>query len=170
MSNPNNLIRPAVFDTVETSRRQVAFQQHRDMAQNNDVAQTIRQIITEQLPVLLQQAQTNSFDFTNAENQSINPEHQRNLDDLDKVPDIVKGLREFSGNPAEFGSWKKGVDRILGTYGHIKGTSKYFGILHTIRNKITGNADIALEAYNVPLNWTAISTTRPAHLSSPKQH
>lgn len=144
MSNPNNLIRPAVLNTVETSRRQAAFQQHRDMAQNNDVAQTIRQIITEQLPVLLRQAQTNSFDFTNAENQSINPENQRNLDDLDKVPDIVKGLREFSGNPAEFGSWKKGVDRILGTYEHIKGTSKYVGILHTIRNKITGNADIAL--------------------------
>jgi len=44
------------------------------MALYKDVAQTIRQIIKEQLPVLLRQAQINSFDFTNAENQSINPE------------------------------------------------------------------------------------------------
>ena len=66
--------------------------------------------------------------------------------------DILKSLREIFGDPAEFGSSNKSIDRILKTYEHTGGTAKYFGILHTIRTKITGNADTALESYNIPLN------------------
>jgi len=69
----------------------------------------------------------------------------------------VKSIRGFSGDRSELSSWKKGVDRILETYAGQEGTAKYFGILHSIRNKITGNADTALESYNIPLNWSAIS-------------
>lgn len=62
----------------------------------------------------------------------------------------------FFGNPTEFGSWKKSVERVLKIYETLKGTPKYFGILNVVRNKITGNADIALESYNTPLNWDCI--------------
>ena len=48
-------------------------------------------------------------------------------------------------------------------YEHTKGTPKYYGILNTIRNKIVGEADIALESYNTPLDWTAISKCLSLH-------
>lgn len=43
---------------------------------------------------------------------------------------------------------KKSVDRILHIYEPLRGTPKYYGKLSVIRNKITGNADVALESYN----------------------
>lgn len=133
------------------------------MAQPEQLAEIVRQILAEQLPTLLHQSQSSSFDFANVESQGINPEYQHNLQDLDKVPDIVRSLHDFSGDPAEFGSWKKSVDRILETYAHTVGTAKYFGILHTIRNKIKGIADIAPGSYNVPLNCAAISKCLTLH-------
>jgi len=47
-----------------------------------------------------------TLDFTDVSDQVVEPEYRNNLVDFDKVPDIVKSIREFSGNPAEFGSWK----------------------------------------------------------------
>jgi len=74
------------------------------MAQPEQLAEIVRQILAEQLPTLLHQSQSSSFDFANVESQGINPEYQHNLQDLDKVPDIVRSLHDFSGDPAEFGS------------------------------------------------------------------
>ena len=71
--------------------------------------------------------------------QNIDPRFLNKLDDLDKIPDVVKSLRDFSGQPGKFGSWKKSVDGILKIYENLKGTPKYYGILSVIRNKITGN-------------------------------
>jgi len=82
---------------------------------------------------------------------------------MDKIPDIVKSLREFSGQPGQFSSWKKSVDRILKAYEHLKGTPKYYGIINVIRNKITGEADMALESYNTPLNWKSIARCLTLH-------
>lgn len=82
---------------------------------------------------------------------------------MDKIPDIVKTIRNFSGQPGEFGSWKKSVDRILKIYEHMKGTPKYYSILTAIRNKITGNADISLESNNTPLKWEQISKCLVLH-------
>lgn len=45
------------------------------------------------------------------------------------MPDIVKSLWEFFGDPAEFGSWKKSIDRLLKRYEHTVGIAKYFGNL-----------------------------------------
>lgn len=87
------------------------------------------------------------------------------LDELDKVPDIVKSTREFSGRPGEFNSWKKSVDRVLELYESIKGTARYYAILHTIRTKITGDADTALESYRTPLNWNSIKKCLMMHYS-----
>lgn len=105
----------------------------------------------------------------------LNPESQTNNDidqpievghdltDMDKIPDIVKSLRDFSGQPGQFSSWKKSVDRILRVYESLKGTPKYYGILNVIRNKITGDADIALESYNTPLDWEKIAKCLTLH-------
>jgi len=49
------------------------------------------------------------------------------------------------------------------TYTPFVGTPKYYGILHTIRNKIVGSADVALEFYSIPLDWNAMSRCLTLH-------
>lgn len=93
------------------------------------------------------------------------PITQVNVRELDSIPDIVKSLREFSGSPGEFSSWRKSVDRTLDLFESIKGTSRYFAILHTIRLKVTGDADTALESYRTPLNWGRIKKCLMMHYS-----
>lgn len=87
------------------------------------------------------------------------------LGELDKVPDLVKTLREFSGKSGEFNSWRKSVDRVLDLYSTIRGTGRYYAILHTIRTKITGDADTALESYRTPLDWPRIKKCLMMHYS-----
>lgn len=88
-----------------------------------------------------------------------------NIEQSERVPDVVKCLREFSGKDGEFSSWRKSVDRILLMYGRKKDTPKYFAILHTIRHKIVGEADTALESYRTPLNWSKIKKCLMLHYS-----
>lgn len=88
-----------------------------------------------------------------------------NVEDSERVPDVVKCLREFSGKPGEFSSWRKSVDRIFQMYEQISNTPKYFVILHTIRHKIVGEADAALESYRTPLNWSKIKKCLMLHYS-----
>lgn len=102
-------------------------------------------------------------DINNDVDIPVNVNNEGNLSDMDKVPDIVKSLRDFSGKPGEFSSWKKSVERILAIYEHLKGTPKYYGILSVIRNKIVGEADTALESYNTPLNWDKIAKCLTLH-------
>ena len=190
MANFNNLLRPPVLNIEQTFNapiqesdenlipqptqqqrqlnRQEAFQQSRNMnnSGNNNTEEMeaiIRRLISEQLPTLMQANQNPTLDFASLNDEEILPINRANIGDLDKVPDVVKCLREFSGNPAEFNSWKKSVDRVLSVYQDKIGTAKYFGILHTIRNKIVGSADAALESYNIPLNWTAICKCLTLH-------
>lgn len=85
------------------------------------------------------------------------------LEELDKVPDIVKSLREFSGKPGEFSSWRKSVERVIDLYSSLRGTGKYYAILHTIRTKIIGEADTALESYRTPLDWAKIRKCLMVH-------
>lgn len=95
--------------------------------------------------------------------QTINPDQRVNINDLDKIPDVVRSLREFSGQPGEFSSWRKSVERILKIYEHLRGSAKYYGIINVIRNKIVGHADHVLESYNTPLNWDNISRCLTLH-------
>lgn len=95
--------------------------------------------------------------------EQINAGAGNGIGELDRIPDVVRCLRDFSGDPGEFGSWKKSVERILQMYEPIRGSHKYFGILSVIRNKIIGHADIVLESYNTPLNWAAISRCLNTH-------
>lgn len=122
----------------------------------DQLTQLISKIVIETLAInnTAESIRPSPFD---APDVSIRPEYSNRISELDKVPDIVKGLREFNGNPAEFSSWKKSVDRIMEIYTGQEGSPRYFGILHTIRNKITGLADTALESYSVPLDWSAIT-------------
>lgn len=53
----------------------------------------------------------------------------------------------------------------MNIYEPQKGTAKYFAILHTIRHKVVGEADTALESYRTPLNWKAIRKCLVLHFS-----
>lgn len=88
-----------------------------------------------------------------------------NMSEIEKIPDIVKSIRDFSGTPGEFNPWRKSVDRVLDLYEAQKNTGRYYAILHTIRNKIVGEADTALEAYRTPMHWTKIKKYLMMHYS-----
>lgn len=166
MANPNNIIRPSAFSSNERpvpSERHDLPEQHRVDMSVEQLTALIGQTVAQVLPGLIKQMNNNTLDFTDVSDQVVEPEYRNNLADFDRVPDIVKSIREFSGNPAEFGSWKKSVDRIMETYTPFVGTPKYYGILHTIRNKIVGSADVALESYSIPLDWKAMSRCLTLH-------
>ena len=152
MSNPNNLIRPPVVNLQEN---QATFNMR-------DLEIEIRRMIGEEI----QEQARNSNSARNQvidQDKVIDPQHRAQLNDLDRVPDVVRSLREFTGQPGEYSSWRKSVERILNIYKHLKGTPKYFGILSVIRNKILGSEDAILESYNTPLNWESISRCLTLH-------
>lgn len=171
----NNIIKPSVLsqpsqssqssqpsqppdqDTPRSSQLQNSFELQ------SLIASIVSQVLASQGPTLMRNYMNPNAELATATDQNIDSQYRNNLAELDKIPDIVRCLREFSGNPAEFSSWKKSVDRVLKIYEHTKGTPKYYGILSVIRNKIIGNADIALESYNTPLDWKAISRCLTIH-------
>lgn len=57
-------------------------------------------------------------DINNEADEPILAVNNLNLVDMDRIPDVVKSLREFSGQLGEFLSWKKSVERILKIYEH----------------------------------------------------
>jgi hypothetical protein len=124
--------------------------------QKSSVDLTDLQKVLEEI-ILKKQSEDNGLD------QDFNIDLDSDLKGMERIPDIVKSIREFSGNPSEYGSWKKSVDRILRIYSNIVGTTKYYTILNVIRNKIVGDADIALESYNTPLNWEKIAKCLNLH-------
>lgn len=152
MSNPNNLIRPPVLGPSPQNPNP----QHPQNEENRDILRQITEVVNRILDDRLTVRNVVEVD----EHVSIGPQ---GIGELDKIPDVVRSLRDFAGDPGEFGSWKKSVDRILEVYEPIRGSHKYFGILNTIRNKIIGQADIVLESYSTPLNWTAISRCLTTH-------
>lgn len=160
MANPNNLIRPPILSVNQTEQNRVNMN---PQELNAHISRIVSEAIASQVPQLIRQQNNPNNDFLDVPNQIIQPQHRGNLNDLDKIPDVVKSIREFSSDRGEFSSWKKGVDRIIENYAALQGTAEYFGIIHTIRNKIVGNADTVLESYNVPLDWNAISKCLTMH-------
>lgn len=102
MANQNNLIRPPVLNSNQAPGNQVPNQQ-------NITAEIEAQIIN-----LVRRTYEEEQQDRNREeilvDQGINTQYNNNLTDLDKITDIVECLREFSGSPTEFGSWKKSVE------------------------------------------------------------
>lgn len=163
MSNPNNLIRPPVLPNPASGSNPTQNAQLSIDDLTSLISNIASDVLRRQGPQVVQAALNPNNNLDNISDQQIDDRHRDNLSDMDKIPDVVKCLKEFSGQPGEFSSWKKSVTRILEIYEPLRGTTKYYGILSVIRNKITGNADIALESYNTPLNWSAISQCLSTH-------
>lgn len=164
MSNPQNLVRPPVLNAPPPTLAAPA--NTNNPLTMDQLTEVISGIVTnmfqQQGRNMVQAALNPNASFSDVRDITIDTASP-NISELDKIPDVVRCLREFSGAPGEFNSWKKSVDRILQIYEPQRGSPKYYGILNVIRNKIVGNADIALESYNTPLDWKAISRCLTLH-------
>ena len=84
-----------------------------------------------------------------------------NTDSIERIPDLVKDLPTFTGDSRELNSWIDDVQSIINLYetnhqSPIEAQNKYHMVCKTIRRKIRGEANDALVASNVNLNWKLI--------------
>lgn len=92
------------------------------------------------------------------------PKTEQELKDIGRLPDSVKELQVFDGNPSHYVSWIYGVESILKDYEIVKDKPVYRAILQSIRQKIRGTADAALLSYNIyDENWNAIKGCLSLH-------
>ena len=96
--------------------------------------------------------------FTKPDRTSVNPES------FEKIPDLVKDLPIFTGDPSELNSWLSDVDSLVQLYqtkrtDTIERQNKYHMICKFIRRKIRGEANDSLVASNVGINWNLIKKT-----------
>lgn len=89
-----------------------------------------------------------------------NPRFQidRNLgfEDRGKIPQIVRDLPDFSGNPRDLSSWMLDVEDVLELFSDLRDTFQYHLLIKTIRRKIKGEANDALITSNTPTQWENI--------------
>jgi len=104
--------------------------------------------------------------FKTVTDQTIAQEYAGRINELDRLPDVVRTLKDFSNNRTEFTSWRKSVDRVFEIYSAQQGSPKHYGILLVVRSKIVGEADDVLEAFNTPLNRKAISQCLTDHFAA----
>lgn len=154
--NENNLLRPPILANIPNPPEVPGLSQQQ-------VESIVSSIVERECRRIIDSVVNPGGDPSLEIDQAINDDQLGNLSEMDKIPDVVKSLREFSGQPGEFSSWKKSVERILKIYEKQKGSPKYYGILNVIRNKIVGQADTALESYCTPLNWERISRCLTLH-------
>lgn len=125
MANPNGLIRPPVLGTPPPNPSPMPAQPSISAQAPNTpnaaeltalITNIVSQVLSSQTKSLVQSYLNPNSELVTATDQTIEERHRNNLADLDKVPDVVRCLREFSGKPGEFSSWKKSVERVLQIY------------------------------------------------------
>lgn len=80
--------------------------------------------------------------------------------DLGKVPDFVKEIKIFKGDPTRLIDWITDVDSIFRTYRDNGATPSQINILErSVRRKIDGEAADILNANNISFSWTDIKNT-----------
>lgn len=85
-------------------------------------------------------------------------------DSIEKVPDLVRDLPSFTGDPTDLNSWLKDAGGLVEWYtprgnATIAKRNTFHAICKTIRRKIKGEAHNALVASNVNCNWHLIKRT-----------
>lgn len=75
-----------------------------------------------------------------------------------RVPDIIKGLPQYSGSLHQLNTWIQSVDRILNHFKSLAKTDIYQLWLQEIRNKIVGEAGDMLASNGIPLDWPTIKS------------
>lgn len=96
--------------------------------------------------------------FTHHDGSAVDPES------FGKIPDLVKDLPNFTGEPGELNNWLCDVDSLVKLYqtnsSHsVEQQNRFHMVCKTIRRKIRGEANDALVASNVSINWNVIKRT-----------
>ena len=110
MSNPDNLIGPATLNHTPPNA-QISLDEL-----NSLITYIETEIFTRQGPQIVLVTLHPNAGPNIISDQVIEEQFRNNLGDLDKIPDIVKCLREFSGSQGEFNSWRNSVERVLQIY------------------------------------------------------
>lgn len=85
-------------------------------------------------------------------------------DSIEDIPDIVKGLPNFNGDPNELSFFLQDAEALVSLYtpnihSTVDDKNKYHVVCKSIRRKIKGEANDALVASNVNINWKMIRKT-----------
>lgn len=84
------------------------------------------------------------------------------LDELingSRIPDTIKLIPTYAGDPKTLSSWISSVDTTLDLYATIRNTNIYNIWVAQIRNKIVGEANDALNSSHTPRGWNEIKST-----------
>ncbi|KAH8318208.1 hypothetical protein KR067_009406, partial [Drosophila pandora] len=79
----------------------------------------------------------------------VRPRTKYELKETSTLIDCVKELQTFEGEPGKYVSWINRAQAIVNDYEIIIGKPLYRTIILYIRQKIRGDADLALSSYNV---------------------
>ena len=82
-----------------------------------------------------------------------------------RIPDAIKDLPRYDGNPRLLFEFINNVEEILICIKSTDNTPYGKILLRAIRNKIEGRANEVLNTYGTPLNWDAIKTNLITHYS-----
>lgn len=86
------------------------------------------------------------------------------LKEVSKLPDCVKELQTFEGQPERYVSWVNRAQAILDDYEVIKGRPLFRAIVCHLRQKIRGEAEEALDSYGVlDDDWPEIKRVLALH-------
>lgn len=80
-----------------------------------------------------------------------------------RIPDAIKDLPLYDGNPRSLYDFIKNVEEILVLLPQIDGTPYANVILRAVRNKIVGDANEVLNMYGTPTNWDTIKANLILH-------
>lgn len=92
------------------------------------------------------------------------PRNEEDLKMISRLPDSVKELRTFDGNPLQYVSWVHAVEMVLKDFEIVKEKPIYRSIMQSIRQKIIGDADAALVSYNIfDSPWSEVKKVLSLH-------
>lgn len=92
------------------------------------------------------------------------PQNEEDLKSISRIPDSVKELRTFDGNPLQYVSWVHAVEMVLKDFEIVRNKPIYRTIMQSIRQKIVDKADAALVSYNIfDADWKEIKRILSLH-------
>lgn len=92
------------------------------------------------------------------------PATEEELKDVSRLPDSVRDLEIFEGDPVQYVYWVHSVEGILEDYKIVRSKPIYKAILKTIRGKIRGKANAALISHNIfDSDWPAMKACLSLH-------
>lgn len=92
------------------------------------------------------------------------PTTEEELREVGRLPDAVRDLEVFEGDPVQYVYWIHSVEGILDDYKIVRSKPIYKAILKTIRGKIRGKANAALVSHNIfDSDWPVMKACLSLH-------